>query len=54
MLSKGALTALIVAFNDLEQTALVVGCSIFANNNRGATVILTNHASVHAACLVLV
>jgi hypothetical protein len=34
MLSKDALAAFIVAFNDLEQTALVVGRSVFANNDR--------------------
>ena len=54
MLSQGALAALIVAFNDLEQTALIVGGSVFANNDRRATVVLTNNSSVHAACLVLV
>ena len=54
MLSKGTLAALIIAFDDLEQTALVVGGSVFTNNDRRATVVLTNNSSVHAACLVLV
>ena len=34
MLPEGALAALILAFNDLEQTALVMGGRIFANDYR--------------------